>query len=96
MKVKIQNRSVYHKFAEIEIEIPDDWNNKDGEENYYDEHIGDYLHDNEHLYVEKIDEAIDKAEYIHGSGLYDYRGMDDESDDEWRYECEKIELGGHL
>jgi len=35
MKVKIQQRSVYHKFAEVEIEIPDDWNNKDGVENYY-------------------------------------------------------------
>ena len=54
------------------------------------------LIDNEDLYVDKIDEAIDKAEYIHGSGLYDYRGMDDKSDSEWRFECEELELGGHL
>jgi len=100
MKVKIQQRSVYHKFAEVEIEI----DKKDYQEyiklntvkgkQWHD--IQDYLIEHEDLYVDKIDEAIDKAEYIHGSGLYDYRGMDDESDSEWRFECEELELGGHL
>ena len=100
MKVKIQQRSVYHKFAEVEIEI----DKKDYQEYikfntakgkpWHD--IQDYLIEHEDLYVDKIDEAIDKAEYIHGSGLYDYRGMDDKSDSEWRFECEELELGGHL
>ena len=27
MKVKIIQRSVYHKIAEVEIEVPNDWNN---------------------------------------------------------------------
>ena len=49
MKVRILQRSVYYKTAELEIEIPNDWNDKDGVENYYDEHINDYLHDNEDL-----------------------------------------------
>ena len=76
MKVKIQQRSVYHKFAEVEIEI----DKKDYQEyikfntvkgkQWHD--IQDYLIEHEDLYVDKIDEAIDKAEYIHGSGLYDY------------------------
>ena len=57
-KVKIQNRSVYHKFAEVEIEIPKDWNDKDGVKDYYDGYLLDYLHDNEDLYADKMDEAM--------------------------------------
>lgn len=101
MKVKIQQRSVYHKFAEVEIEI----DKKDYEEyikfntsqgkKWHD--IQDYLLENENLYIDKIDEAMSKAEYIHGSGLYDYKGMDDNShDSEWRFECEELKMGGHL
>tara|TARA_R100001443_G_scaffold3198_3_gene10163 strand:- start:776 stop:1036 length:261 start_codon:yes stop_codon:yes gene_type:complete len=86
MKVKIQQRSVYHKFAEVEIDIPKDIREED---------VQDYLHDNEHLYVDKIDKAISKANYEYGFGLGD--GMEDEREEsEWRYECEKIKLGGHL
>ena len=97
VKVRIQNRSVYHKFAEVEIEIPKDWNDKDGIKDYYDGYLLDYLHDNEDLYADKMDEAISKAEYVHGTGLYDFKGMDDaESDSEWRFECDEEEEGGHL
>jgi len=86
MKVKIQQRSVYHKFAEVEIDVPKDIKEED---------IQDYLDDNEHLYVDKIDKAISKAKYEYGFGLGD--GMEDEREEsEWRYECEKLELGGHL
>tara|TARA_Y100001938_G_C7755725_1_gene266082 strand:- start:222 stop:482 length:261 start_codon:yes stop_codon:yes gene_type:complete len=86
MKVKIQQRSVYHKFAEVEIDVPKDIKEED---------IQDYLDDNEHLYVDKIDKAISKANYEYGFGLGD--GMEDEREEsEWRYECEKLELGGHL
>ena len=91
MKVKIQQRSVYHKFAEVEIEI----DKKDFESQGKD--IQDYLLENENLYIDKIDDAISKAEYIHGSGLYDYKGMDDNSfDSEWRFECDELKMGGHL
>tara|TARA_Y100001973_G_C5147260_1_gene306097 strand:- start:803 stop:1066 length:264 start_codon:yes stop_codon:yes gene_type:complete len=87
MKVKIQNRSVYHKFGEIEIEIPKDIREED---------IHEYLLDNEHLYANKIDKAISKSNLEYGSGVNDYRGMDDESDSEWRFECEQLKIGGHL
>ena len=86
MKVKIQQRSVYHKFADIEIDVPKDIREED---------MHEYLLDNEHLYVDKIDKAMSEAEYEYGFGLGD--GMEDEREEsEWRYECEKLELGGHL
>ncbi len=97
MKVKIQNRSVYHKFDEVEIEIDNDdfehWKLDNGKY----ANIQDYLLENDHLYADKIDEAISKAEYEFGSGIDDYRGMVEELDSsEWRYECEELKTGGHL
>lgn len=89
MKVKIQQRSVYHKFAEVEIDI----DKKDYKE-YHDLH--DYLLENEQLYNDKIDKAISEADYEFGSGANDYDGMDDNSDSEWRYDCEDLKTGGHL
>ena len=89
MKVKIQQRSVYHKFAEVEIEI----DKKDYKE-YHDLH--DYLLENEQLYNDKIDKAISEADYEFGSGANDCDGMDDNSDSEWRYDCEDLKTGGHL
>ena len=102
MKVKIQNRSVYHKFAEVEIEVDENdfqhylkYNTPKGATPQ--DYISDYLIDNEDLYIDKIDEAMSKAEYVHGTGLYDFKGMDDaESDSEWRFECDKLKTGGHL
>lgn len=94
MKVKIQNRSVYHKFAEVEIEI-----DKDKLKEYTDAGatIQDYLFDYSNLYDDKIDEAMSKAEYEFGSGIDDYRGMVDELDtSEWRFECDELKTGGHL
>ena len=91
MKVKIQQRSVYHKFAEIEIEIPDVVAPSDECD------IQDYLYDNEHLWVDKIDHKINESEFVFGTGLYDIEGMDDaESDSEWRYDCPDLKIGGHL
>ena len=87
MIVKIQQRSVYHKFAEIEIEIPNDVDEFD---------IQDYVNDNEHLWVDKIDKKMSEAEYEHGSGSHEYEGMDDETDSEWRYDCPDLKIGGHL
>jgi hypothetical protein len=84
MKVKIIQRSVYHKYAEVEIDVPKDV-----------EDVQQYLVYNEDLYVDKIDKAMSEAEYEYGSGVDDYRGMNEpESSSEWRYECEGI--GGHL
>ena len=91
-KVKIIQRSVYHKIAEVEIEIPNDWNihTEDGI-NF----IHDYLIDNEDLYVDKIDEKISKAEYEFGFGLGD--GMDEkDSEHEMRFDIVGEQYGGHL
>ena len=95
MKVIIQQRSVYHKFAEIEIKI--DKNElehfKRKNENY---DIDDYLLENEDLYVDKIEEEISKAEFEYGFGCED-TGMDEkDSESEWRYEVVETNYGGHL
>ena len=88
MKVKIMQRSVYHKYAEIEVEIPDTIKEED---------VQPYLIDNEDLYTDKIDEKLSKAEYVHGTGLYDFDGMEDaESDSEWRFDIVGKQYGGHL
>jgi hypothetical protein len=57
MKVRIQLRSIYHKFAEVEIEVPD---------NLSEDTIGEYLFENEDIYVDKIDEAMDEAPHLYG------------------------------
>lgn len=86
MKVKIQNRSVYHKFTEVEIEIPDDV--KD---------IQEWLIENEQTYIYEMDQSINESKYEFGSGVNEYDGMNEpESDSEWRYECEQLKEGGHL
>ena len=92
MKVKIIQRSVYHKYAEVEVEVPDGMECND---------IHEYLTDNENLYTDKMDKAISKADYEYGSGLYEYRGMDENTDSEWRFEYGEDGdgdgyVGGHL
>ncbi len=89
-KVKIMKRSVYHKYAEIEIEIPILPNG------FADVDVQEYLRNNEHLYIDKIDKAISESNLQYGSGVEEYRGMCElEADSEWRYEFESG-YGGHL
>jgi hypothetical protein len=90
MKVKIQNRSVYHKFAEVEIEVPDDV--KD---------IQEWLFENEQTYIYEMDRSINESKYEFGFGVgsdanlhYNSCMNEPESESEWRYETEKE--GGHL
>jgi len=88
MKVKIMQRSVYHKIAEVEVEVPDGMECND---------VHEWLLDNEDLYTNEIDEKISKAEYEFGFGLGD--GMDEkDNESEWRYEVltEGENYGGHL
>ena len=92
MKVKIMQRSVYHKYAEIEIEVPNEI------EGYImqEEDIRDYLIENEDLYIDKIDDKISNAEYEFGFGC-EYTGMNEEnSESEWRFEVVGENYGGHL
>lgn len=87
MKVKIMQRSVYHKYAEVEVEVPNGMECND---------IHEWLLNNENLYIDKIDKAISEAEYEYGSGVNDYTGMTDTlAESEWRFEYGN-KYGGHL
>jgi|3_EtaG_2_1085321.scaffolds.fasta_scaffold60685_5 hypothetical protein len=90
MKVKIMQRSVYHKIAEVEVEVPDGMECND---------VHEWLLDNEDLYTNEIDEKISKAEYEFGFGLDNDAGLDEkDSESEWRFEVltEGENYGGHL
>lgn len=86
MKVKIGNLSVYHKFTEIEIEIPEMDNSK----------INRYLLDNEELWINKLDSEVNKSTTQFTSGQGEYDGYDDGSESETRYEIVGKNYGGHL
>jgi len=91
-QVVISNRSVYHKYAEVTIEIPNDIKEDD---------IPQWLMDNELEYTDALDEKLSKAEYDFGLGIGG--GMDEtESESETRYDVVDEEVkgrftfGGHL
>lgn len=97
MKVKIEARRVYHKFAEVEIEVCEDDFNDFKSDNGKWTTLQDYLICKEELYNDKIEEVIAKADYEDGNGVYEHDGMNElESESEWRYECDEIHDGGHL
>ena len=88
MKVRIQQRSVYHKYAEVEVEIPN---------NIKEDDIPDYLIEIEDTWTDIIDEKISNAEHQFGSGVDDYDGFNDETaDSEYRYDCDELKTGGHI
>jgi len=91
-KVRISTRQVYHKYVEVEIEIP---------EEIALENIEDYLVCNEEMYTEDINKELELAEIKSGSGVSEYYGMDEgDTEHEWRYdvlEAKKTQIyGGHL
>jgi len=96
MKVKILQRSVYYKTAEVEIDINmnlyDHWRLDNGK--YAD--IGDYLIENEDLWSDKIDEAISEEPLGFGFGMDSGDWTDDDQESEFRYECDELKIGGHL
>jgi len=87
MKVQITQKYVYHKVATIEVEIDKDEYVKYLADNKGYHFLDDYLLDHEELWVEKIDNAMDKA------GLLFVDGSEEE---ELRYDCEELKTGGHL
>ena len=87
MKVKILQRSVYYKTAELEIEIPNDIDKFD---------IPEYVNENEDLWVDDIDHKINESEFIFGLGMDSGNWTDKDQDSEWRYECDELKIGGHL
>ena len=87
-KVKIMQRSVYHKYAEVEVEVPIHI------EETFDVH--EWLMENEDLWSQDMEDAIDNAAIEGGNGVDDYDGMNEpESDCEWRYQIPGGD-GGHL
>ena len=87
MKVKMLQRSVYHKTAELEIDIPNNIDEFD---------IQQYINDNEDLWVDKIDHQINETDFVFGNGMDSGDWTDKDEDSEWRYECETFKTGGHL
>ena len=88
MKVKIMQRSVYHKYAEVEVEVPND---------IKDDDVQSWLVENEDLYTDDIDDKISKAEYEFGFGLDNDGGLDEkDNESEWRFDIVGKQYGGHL
>lgn len=88
-KVKVTTRAVYHKMVSVEVEVPS---------NVEDENVSDWLWDNEHLFIDELDDKLSDAPYEDGRGLVD--GMDDDSSDsETRYDVVNSDgtfsFGGH-
>tara|TARA_R100000734_G_C3317770_1_gene111194 strand:+ start:336 stop:602 length:267 start_codon:yes stop_codon:yes gene_type:complete len=88
MKVTISERRVYHKIAEVEIEIPSNIELDD---------VSDYLMENEHLYVDRLDNkiSVSESEYGFGMGIGAY-WTDKDQEVETRFDIESEEYGGHL
>jgi hypothetical protein len=86
MKVKVQQRSVYHKFVEVEVEVPDSVEFND---------IQEWLTNNDQLWSDQVDQAMFEAPIQFGNGMEMYKGMNEvEADTEWRYETPDG-FGGH-
>lgn len=81
-------RSVYHKYSELEIEVPD---------SLKDEEVLDYLNEYPQMYEYEMDSAINEAEYEFGFGLDNDKGLDEkDNESEWRFEIVGKQYGGHL
>jgi len=97
MKVKISQRYVYHRVGTIELDIDKDkYQDWIKENNYNIEELDYYLSMNEDLWVEQIHEATDKSELDFGNGCYENGFNEEGSDEELRYDCEELKIGGHL
>ena len=87
-KVVISTRVVYHKYAEVTIEIP---------AYIKDENIDEWLTNNDN-YSEKLDDQLGVAEYEYGLGLNGNMTEINE-DSETRFDVynskEEITYGGH-
>ena len=88
MKVTISERRIYHKVAEVEIDIPD---------NIELDNVSDYLMENEHLYVDRLDNKISVSEYEYGFGMgIGAYWTDKDQEVETRFDIDQKNFGGHL
>ena len=94
--IVVSNRSVYHKYAQVTVEVPND---------VKEENIEQWLWDNPEKWENNLDQKLEATEYEFGFGLDG--GMNEiESESETRYDVFKsvndIEVefeqvyGGHL
>ena len=83
MKVKIMQRSVYYKYAEIEVEVPKDVD------------VQDWLIDNEDKWADKMQESLDFADLDNGMGMNTYDWTDKDESWECMYLCSDG-FGGHI
>jgi hypothetical protein len=87
--VTISTRAVYHKYAEVTIDVPD---------SIKEDEIQKWLYDNEFLYEEDLDQRLYEYKPEMGFGCNDYMCEKDE-EIESRYDvyCKSQHLeGGHL
>ena len=84
--VTISTRVVYHKYAEVQVEIPKDLPK---------DKVANWLWGNEHLYTDDLNQRLDESQYHFGFGLGN--GMDEKDEEvETRYDLEGEKYGGHL
>ena len=84
MKVKVMQRNVYHKYAQIEVEAPKDVDD-----------VQNWLMENEDKWNDDMEIALDNAEIVFGNGMETYSWTDRNEDSEWMYSCPDG-FGGHL
>lgn len=90
-KVKISQRYVYYKYAQVEIFVPNTIEPED---------LDKYLFENEDVYINSLKEKLSKANYEDGFGLEHYGMCDIDQDTELRYDLlnddDKPIFGGHI
>jgi len=86
-KVTITERRVYHKVAEIEVEIPKDIPSSD---------VNEWLLENNEKWEQDLDDKFNDAELEWGTGVDEVPNMNEpQSDSETRYDINE-NYGGHL
>ena len=80
-------RSVYHKYAEIEVDVPDLIDKRT--------EVHEWLLNNEDKWVDALDTKINISEFVFGNGMDTYDWTDKDEESEWMYMGEDG-IGGHL
>jgi len=98
MKVKIQQRQVYHKFAEIQFDIDEnEFDNYRLDKGVFHTYINEFIIYKEQDWIDDIENKLNESEFVLGNGVDDLKGMNEpKSESEWRYECEELKTSGHL
>ena len=88
MKIKLYQRQVYYKVGMIEIDVPDFIDPLD--------EVRHWLHENEHLWANKLAEKMVVSPLQHGFGMHDLIDWTDHTEQsEYIYELPNGN-GGHI